>query len=225
MQLSNLQGKISYQKVYDLYHENPVISASTEVLLTIFAVSFMVFLALRPTLTTIAELRRKIDDQTEVNQKLDAKIKSLQVAQTSLSDNADSLPLYKIAVPDDSELLPLSRRIELLAQESGLSIDTFRIGSVPFLGNNLNVGSKKKDSADILSPNQIVTLPVHVNVEGNFASVEKFTQGLESMDRLLKINSFSAEKQVRTGAGENSYLSVSIDAEIYYKFLDDRNEN
>jgi Tfp pilus assembly protein PilO len=225
MQLYNLQGKISYKRVADLYNENPIISASTEVLLTIFAVSFMIFLALRPTLTTVAELRRKIDDQIEVNEKLDAKIKSLKVAQTSLSNNADTLPLYKIAVPDSPSLSLISKKIEILAQENNLIIDTFRIESIPILGNSLSLDVKNKDPEGILSQDQVVTLPLHINVEGNFASIEKFADQLESMDRLLKINSFSAEKEIRTGTDKSSYLSVSIEAEIYYKFLNNNREN
>jgi len=221
MQLSSLQGKISYQRVRDLYRDDPVISASVEVILTVFAVSFMMFLALRPTLKIVVELRRKIEDQTEVSQKLNAKVKALQLAQKSLTENTESLGLYKAAVPDGASLTAVSGRIEILAQESGVVIDVFRFGAVPMLGNSLSLDVKTRGPADKLSEGQIVILPIHISVEGNFTDIEKFVGGVEKMDRLLRVTSFSVEKRMGTSRKRGSYLLANIKGEIYYKFVKD----
>jgi len=221
MQLSNLQGKISYQKVKSLYKENPVISASTEVVLTVFAVSFMLALALRPTLKIVAELRRKIEDQTEVNQKLNAKIKALQLAQESLTENVDILDLYETTVPDGADLASVSKRLEILAQESDVIIDVFKVEAVSLLGNSLSLDKKAARVDNELDEGEMVTLPIRITVEGDFAAIEEFVSELEKMDRLLRINSFSMEKEARTSRERGNYLSANIEGEVYYKFVED----
>ena len=87
----NLGGR--YQKL-SLAYQKPEIRVPMEIILSVFASLFLITTAIRPTLVTVAELKKKIEDQSLVEKKLGTKIRSLIQARKQLDEYEVNLPLF-----------------------------------------------------------------------------------------------------------------------------------
>jgi len=205
MIINNEKYNRYYRRIVGAYQQ-PVLSASIEIILSVFAIALMVGLAIRPTLTIVASLQKKIEDQKLVEQKLTAKINSLNQAQKSLGDNANKLFLYERAVPDKYELDQTAKRLELLAQETGCQIESIGFGEVALLGN--------LDNKD-LRLGEVWTTPISMSLQGTLSQLSDFMVRAEKMDRLLLIENVAIQKpelRKKTTSG----LNLTIKASIYY---------
>jgi Tfp pilus assembly protein PilO len=200
MIVSNETYNRYYQRVVSVYRQ-PVLSASIEIILSVFAIALMVTLAIRPTLAIVVSLQKKISDQEVVEQKLTTKITALNQAQKTLSENSDKLRFYEAAVPDGHELDSLSKRLELLTQESGCEVESFQFGSVPLFG------TERKEVADGVALN--------FSISGNFEQLSRFMKEVENMDRVVMIKDISIQKQDSRVRG-SGILKLSGKAEVYY---------
>jgi len=64
--LNNEKYSLYFQKV-SLMYKRPEIRASLEVILSVFTITILIFAAIRPTLTNIVSLQKKIEDQEVIN--------------------------------------------------------------------------------------------------------------------------------------------------------------
>src|SRR5262245_58316046 len=127
------------EKVRQLYRR-PEIKASLEIILSVFAIAFLLLVAVRPTLGTIATLQKKIEDQDVVDKKLTQKISQLSRAQGDLNTYSAQLPLYESAVTSEHDQPGVVKRISLLAQENGLQVKFITWGAVPLVGKEVDLG-------------------------------------------------------------------------------------
>jgi len=178
--LSNEKYSLYYQKVGLLY-QRPEIKASLEVVLSIFTVTILIFAAIRPTLTNIASLQKKIEDQEATNKKADNKIQQLFQAQKQLSDLSAQLPLYDRAVPDTFSFHDVAKRIELLASRNSLVLDSMTIEGRYLTGN----GKPTSDLSGkiVVTKNSLQELTVDFSVIGVPSRVISFIKSVENMDR------------------------------------------
>ena len=134
---------LNYQKIR-LAYQRPEIKASVEVILSVFAVTFLLLMAVRPTLATVAELRKKIEDYEIVDKKLSNKIAQLTRAEEDLRKNSGSLYLFEKAVPDDFDYADLAKRIEIVTIEEGVVLESLNFSRIDITGEE--VTDEKKDS-------------------------------------------------------------------------------
>lgn len=192
--LSNEKYSLYFQKVGILY-KRPEIRASLEIVLSVFTVTVLIFAAVRPTVTNIVSLQKKITDLEIVNKKADNKITQLFNAQNQLETFKSSLRLFDEAVPDNFSYIDSAKRIEYLARKNNLTID-----SLSFLGFNLlGKGSTTTEwSAKIAKPIEDNTLPdqISFSVKGKSQNVIVFLKEIENMDRLIELNNVNLTKQI-----------------------------
>lgn len=188
-----------YQGVKNIYQQ-PVMRASIEVILSVFAVALMVMLAIKPTLTIVVSLRKKIEDQSLVEKKITAKIAALSQAQASLTNNSSKLVWYEKAVPDKHTLDGLAKRLEILVQEGGVRLESLQFSAVPLLGDGL---VSKGEEAE--------TVVMSFSVEGKLDQLLALMQEMERLDRVLLIKEIALQKQ------DNGRLKLTGKAEAYYK--------
>jgi len=207
MQLSNINYKKYYRSAYQYYRARPAVTASIEVILTVFAVSIMVTAAIRPTLEIVATLRKKIEDQELVDKKLTNKIGALRSAQQSLSEHENEIGLYLKAVPNGHDIGGLTKRLEALAQKSNLTIEIINYDELDLI-DNINIDTEENTP-------QILTLPISMNIMGEFGQIKEFIKQIESIDRLVKIEKLSIEKQGELE--KTNTISITVEALAYYK--------
>lgn len=199
--VSNEKYALYFQKVGLLY-KRPEIKASLEIILSIFTITILIFAAIRPTLTNIVSLQKKIEDQEAINKKADRKIAQLIAAQNQLKEFGGSLVLFDNAVPDSFSYSDSAKRLEYLARTNNLAID-----SVSFSGSVLLSGGKISGdwATKIARPSvdNLIIDQISFTVSGKPVNILNFLKQVENMDRLAVLNNVSLTKQLGANKTED----------------------
>lgn len=179
---------LNYQKVRMVY-QRPEIKASVEVILSVFAVTFLLLVAVRPTLATVAELKKKIEDYEVVDKRLSNKIVQLGRAEEEMRENSGDLYLFDRAVPDDFTFAGLSKRIEILAVEEGVILESLNFSRVNMTGSV--VEDKKKDKDDDFIEGEF---DLRFSLSGEEKRIVSFLEKMEEMDRVTKLENVIVKK-------------------------------
>ncbi|MBU1071165.1 type 4a pilus biogenesis protein PilO [Patescibacteria group bacterium] len=166
-----------------LVYQKPQIRVPAEVLLSVFASLFLIMVAIRPTLVTVTELKKKIEDQVIVETKLDTKIKKLIQARKQLDENESNLPLFERAVPENYTYANLAKKIEIIAAEEMIDIESLVFSSV-FV--SADEGEK--------NPGVVKEFTISFAVVANEPTVVSFLTKIENLDRALTISAVEITK-------------------------------
>jgi len=184
--------------------------------------------AVRPTLVTVTELRKKIEDQTLVEKKLDTKIKSLIQARQKLDEYEDSLPLFERAVPENYTYANLAKKLEIMAIEEDVKIESLVFSSVIVsTGNNDKDSSKDSNKSPIVEwvdgESKVRGFSINFSVVANEPSLVNLLNKIEYLDRVLTISTVEiskvkdreilGEKLRASGKIEGYYLANKIEQE------------
>lgn len=165
--------------------------------LSLITVTFFALAAIKPTLTTIAQLTREIKDKREASQKLQQKIDAIVAAQKVYAKNVDLLLLLNEALPEKNEFPRLAFFLEELASSSGVELKSL---------NFEKITTKQKSTTTYDQP-LANSLRISLGVAGDFLKLKDFLNGLESSRRVIKMElvSFSQVKK-----GEIQELSLQF---------------
>lgn len=210
--INNEQYSLFYQRL-TLIYQRPEVKASLEVILSVFTVTFLIFAAIRPTLTNITSLQRKIDDLDSANKKADNKIAQIFNAQTQLTNFQSKLYLLNEAVPDDFSYKDMSGRLEVLAKGRGLEVQTVTLPGFRLFGEGAGTGEW---SAKLVQKDQtnIASATVQFTVSGTPANVQTFLTDIESMDRVTLLRQIT----LSTETGPNRSLRLKAVGELIFYF-------
>lgn len=211
--LSNEKYSLYFKKVGLLYRR-PEIKASLEIILSVFTVMILIFSAIRPTITNIVSLQKKIEDMEVVNKKADNKISQLLNAEKQLSSLRNSLYLFDQAVPDNFSYVDSAKRLEYLSRIYNLTLDTLSFSGITLLnGERLPPDL----TAKLTKPGANNSLPdlVSFSIIGSPTNVISFLKQVENMDRLASLNSVSISKQASLGKVDNA-LKASGQLTFYF---------
>ncbi len=210
--LNNEKYSLFYQRL-SLIYQRPEVKASLEVVLSVFTVTLLIFAAIRPTLTNIASLQKKIEDLDSANKKADNKITQIFNAQTQLNNFQDKLHLFDGAVPDEFSYGDMAGRIEVMAKTHGLTVQTVTMPGVRLFGEGKGIGewSLKLVKTDALN---IVQASVQFVVSGDPRNVRVFIEEMENLDRLTLLNSIIMIAE--TGPAKSETLKAT--GQIYFYF-------
>lgn len=143
-QQNNMAGTVTYNykqeysryrhyfgRIYQFY-QKPEAKVSTALLLTIFTTVFFAVFAIRPTLVTIAELLRKIEDQQQILTEMKKKSASLATAQQEYSAAESTIMLLDQAIPQTPNIDKLIPLLETNASShevplKSLSVEEFKL--------------------------------------------------------------------------------------------------
>lgn len=184
---SNEKYSLYYQKI-SLVYQKPEVRASLEIILSVFVVTILIFAAIRPTLTNIAVLQKRIEDLETVNKKADNKITQVFNAQKQLTAFKDKLVLYDRAVPSQLSYQAIAARIELLAKQNNLTVSTIAMPGIKLFGAGKPDGQW---AAKILAKNNanIIKSSVNFTVAGTPENVKDFLVDIENMDMVTLLES------------------------------------
>jgi len=183
-----------------LMYQRPEIKASVEIILSVFTVAGLLLLAIRPTLATVTQLQKRIEDQQVVSRKLDSKITQLITAQRNLTTYANRLADYQAAVPDGHDLGSLAKRVEVLARDQGLAVNSLSFSAVPLLGTDINLADKKGGGKPATEfGGKIATFEISFDLSGDPNRIFDFLATLEKMDRVAIIDGIDLKKEAIVG--------------------------
>lgn len=184
------------------YYDTPKKKSYTFLGLSLGLVIIFVAFAIRPTFSTIIELRQKLREGQKANKSLDEKITSLSAAQETYAKIEDDLLLLSAAVPGDKKIVDFLNKVNLLASSNELIVETLEYKkSATSLTQTENAGAEKGN-----------TLEFTVSGKGDYGKIKSFTERLEKMQRLVNIEN----AEVARKEGEEK-LEFTVVGKIYYE--------
>lgn len=174
----------------------------TYTILGLSLLSLIIFgiFAIRPTVTTIIKLRRKIKDQEDVCEKLDQKLKNLSLAQTALKKIGSDIPTIEKAIPQGESFPDLLETLHLTSEKNGLRLEHIRFGQI------LAVPQKTTNQSLIVK-----VIPFNIRTEGGFSQSLDFLKSTQDTRRLFNAKGIRITSQ-RKGATE----TFELEAETYF---------
>lgn len=159
------------------FYEKPIAKASIELFLSIAAVLFFAIFAIRPTLITMSDLVKEIEDKRELDKKLGQKIAALSSAQSAYLKLESRLDVLDVNIPTNPDVIETLKIIEKLASEQKITI------------NNLTINDVPKDIALDTSFDKLErrNLKFGVTVGGEFPAIRAFIGALMTSQRSFLI--------------------------------------
>ena len=152
---------------------------SLEIFLSIGLISLLGIFAIQPTLVTMTDLVKEIDEKTVLNEQLSKKISALQTAQSVYAGIQPRLNLLEEAVPSRPQLVRTLKIVEKLASENNVVITGIATQSVP-----------SEEPSDTLSPKR-QNMPLSISVRGDYPSIRSFVNAMLTSRRTFIVDTIS----------------------------------
>lgn len=178
-------------------------SAYFMLILSLFSLSFFGGFAIRPTLETITQLQRQINDSQVVYDKLKEKNKNLLTLQSEYKKIEKDLPTIYAALPRTVDAPTFLLKVRTLASAYNITIVSLQLGKSPLSG--------QEDSKQISNPSAF-----SLTAGGAYKDMEKFLTDLAHLDRLVTLSSIEL---TTSGVGSNiNELTLQLSGNIYTLF-------
>lgn len=170
-----------------------ILTLSASIILGIFAVS--------PTLSTIVNLQKQLDDDKFVEQKLQEKINNLSILQQKYASIQSDLPLIFNAIPKSSQIPLFLAQLQGLANETNIKIINFQTYPVGL-------------SDSIISDKRFSSFDYSISVSGDYQSLLNFLDKISKFSRIVTLSNISMAKTVDANT---STLQLSVKGSAYFK--------
>jgi len=184
------------------FYQKPVAFMSSALIFTLFTIAFFALLAVRPTLATVGELVKKIEDQEVVEKKLAQKGAALATVQSEYLFVENRLYLLDAAIPTGHQLPRMLKEIEYIAAEHELVLSDLQLGSF-----SLIKPAGKEKGEDILE------IDFAVSASGSYLILRAFLDDLAGLDRVMKVTGFTlTESKSKSESG----VKLTVFLKAYY---------
>ena len=161
---------------------------SLELVFSILAIIFFAVFAVKPTLQTMSELVKEIEDKRALDEQLGQKIASLNTAQTQYQNFSSQFYLLDEAIQKTAELINGLKIVEKIASNNELVIQSIAISAIP---DELVLADENAAKREILTFN--------VDLTGDYLKIRQFIEDLMFSRRMIIVD------QVNFSLGNNRY--------------------
>lgn len=167
---------------------DPMVRGYFTLVASVFLIAFFLVAAISPTVTTILNLVKKIDDQKKTLVLMDTKISNLVLAQESYSQIEGQLPLLFSAIP----LLPDPAGILTdtvgVGSGSGVVVKGVLFGDISLSGGEVvPSGKSDKEYLDLGIP----TVQFSLTASGRSGPMQAYLENLENQSRIIRLKNLS----------------------------------
>lgn len=166
------------QALNQFYHQ-PIARVSFELLVTLAAILFFAVFAIRPTLLTMSDLIKEIEDKERLEQALNLKIAALSTAQGEYLQLESRLPVLDEAIPTNPEVIDTLKILEKIASDRGLVISALNVGNLP----------AEADPNTPFSEMSQQSMPISLTVAGDYPTIRQFVEDLRAARRSFVVDS------------------------------------
>lgn len=170
----------------------------TTLIFTFIALSFFGFFAISPTISTITELNKELDDNTLVDQKLGQKINNLTILQQKYTSLQPDLPIILGAIPKNPEVPLFAAQVQAIANDSNVALDSFQTFEVE-VNNNPD-------------PRQYSNFTFALTAEGTYNDLSIFLSNLSNMQRIAGVDILSLIKR----SGTSNFLQLTLKGKTFF---------
>lgn len=179
--------------------QNKIVRSYTPYIFSLISIIVFIFFAIQPTITTISNLQKSIEDNQKVLDALTAKSRNLSLGKQNLENlGPDKKNRINLAMPNQaniSTLIVSLQKSQNQASSSALQIQPVNlvsIGEIPTAKTSLS------------------EIDFSYSVSGSYNQLLEVLKNLNNSPRIISINSVSITKQ------EDSPTILSINGKAYY---------
>lgn len=181
--LSNAKYRQYLKILPDMKKENTRLI--TTLILTFVALSFFGIFAINPTLTTIIELQKQLDDSEFTHQQLTTKITSLSTLLQKYNNLQDDLQVIENAIPKQAAATKLTGQIHTLTKEYNLTVRNLHVAQV-----TLTSGKTPKTKS--------LSYVFNLEAGGTYKNMMEFAENVTKFNRIVTIESISISRDPRS---------------------------
>ncbi|MCS7091811.1 MAG: hypothetical protein NZM26_00455 [Patescibacteria group bacterium] len=185
-----------------------------EIILSLIAISIFSLFALKPTLTTITQLIKEIDTNTQIINTMDKKIQSITQAQILYDREMSKIKLVFESVPTGAYPETIIRQIEGLSAKHNVAISNISIERSLILGTNNQSTESKADEINLpenssknvyyLETTVVAKVPLN-----EYLSIQNFLSDLEKQRLPLIITQINTAS-VKDKENKNLMLNIKL---------------
>jgi Tfp pilus assembly protein PilO len=175
----------------------------TTIVLTLTASMILGLFAISPTLSTIANLQKQIEDNKYVDAQLVSKITNLSILQQKYANLKNDLPIVYDAIPTSAEIPPLMAEIQTIAKTKGLQLDNFQTYSVDL--STMAMAKVTNSSFDF-----------GFSGKGDYSSIINFIDQLLNFQRVITIGNVTISK-LDNNQKNNGLLQLNFKGTVLFK--------
>lgn len=193
-----------YYRRLKVFYQKPVTKVSSAVLFSLSTTIFFAVFAIRPTLITISELLRKIEDQKVVLEKAEKKAAALATAQQIYNQISENLYVIDEAVPPDYQIQKLLLSLEASAANLGIPINNLSLDKVKY-------PIKPANSASIQEVKFVISF------DANYPDAKKLISNMSQLPRLVSLDSISfAQAEIERRNTNAEAIQVNLNCRVFY---------
>ena len=195
--------KEKLNQTLEKFYQNPVAKVSLELFLSVGAVLFFAVFAVRPTMLTMFDLVKEIEDKRKLDQQMQQKIASLSTAQVSYLAIQDRLVVLDEAIPTSPRFIYSLKLLEKVASEQELVITNIQVNEIP------------PESDGVKTPSEIErkSIPLTISIAGDYQTIRKFLEETLALRRTFVIDTVTFTKNDDRG---QEVLRANITLDIPY---------
>lgn len=172
----------------------------TTLSLTLVTIAFFGLFAINPTLGTIADLQKQLEDSQFIHDALQTKIANLTTLQTQYTQLEPDLNPVFSAVPQTPGIDSLVGQVHQIAQQSSLQLN--RVQTLPI-----------DLSPATLSKAKYLAYAFSIEAQGDLPTLQKFMSQLATFNRLISFDTVNFSK---VGRIDNTFRAT-IRGRTYFK--------
>jgi Tfp pilus assembly protein PilO len=157
----------------DKFYHNPVAVVSFELFLSIGSIIFFALFAIRPTLLTMSDLIKEIEDKRRLDTQLSQKVSALSIAQENFAGVQDRLYVLDEAIPRGANMAHTLKIIEKAASDQNLAITSLTVLEIP----------QDPPSETPITELERQAMPIQVMVSGSYEAIRDFADQLQASRR------------------------------------------
>lgn len=182
------------------FYQHPVAQVSLEVIFSVTAIIFFAVFAIKPTLVTMSDLVKELNDKRELDSKLQQKIAALSSVQVEYALAEPKLAALEAAIPSSPDFEQAILQIEKLASEQQVAITAVQIKDLP-----------KKSTATDSSGLKRLSKPLTVDVQGDFINIRQLVEDIGTLRRQITVDAIQFTLSDNLGQRTlRAQLSISL---------------
>jgi Tfp pilus assembly protein PilO len=185
-----------YLQGFNSLYQQKRVRFYAQIIATLATTIFFLIFAIKPTVTTITQLIKEIDDKKIVAARLEQKIQALITAQKTYISLETFLPLINEALPSDPQLASYLRQLEALSRQTSLLLTTLQTNRLVL-----------KDQPSTNQDHFTLTL----TLKGSYSNLHLFLSDLYRLRRLLEITNFN----FKTDSQAPDSLNLTLTTKVY----------
>lgn len=161
--------------------KQPKVKTYTTIILSLFAMTFFGVFAINPTITTVIELRKKLEDAEFVNTQLETKLENMSRLREEYLAISDDLPVIFAAIPEKPTATQLFAQIQGVAENSGATITALQ---------SLQV----EQASQSKTPPRDSAFSFTVEVQGTYEEISDFLESFVNSERSVTLETVAITK-------------------------------